>query len=544
MDFRILSTSRCRAIQLVALLAGLLTACGDPPGPPGPPVPLREDVSRPNLVVIYTDDQGYGDVSALNPDAKFTTPRIDQLAAEGMSFTDAHSCGTVCTPSRYALLTGRYAWRTREMKSGVAVAEGSCLIEADRLTIGSLLQQQGYHTAMIGKWHLRMEFPGTIGRRDWSQPIQDGPTTRGFEYFYGIPASMNFGILTYIENDRVTAPPIAWTTKKPGRVRGDDFSYRIMPPYQDQGGYKADLEVAPDFVDSEVLSKLTDKAIAYLEHVGDDALRDVPFFLYVALTSPHRPVCPQSQFVGSSKAGLYGDFMVETDYRVGQILDALDKHTLTDHTIVVFTSDNGPETTYRSRIRLFDHHSSGRFKGGKRDIYEGGHRVPFIVRWPGVVDAGATCGEPISQTDLFATMADLLEVELPDDAGEDSWSLMPALSGEAQESGRGPIIHHSSDGYLAIRHGRWKLNMLRGSGGSLEPVWRKPGPGEPPFELYDMLEDPGETMNLHDERPDVVEHMTARLTEIVRSGRSRPGRPVGNDGPSWWRQLTWLSSTP
>ena len=295
--------------------------------------------AKPNIVIIYTDDQGYGDVSALNPDSKFQTPHIDRLVREGMTFTDGHCSDTVCTPSRYGLLTGRYSWRSR-LKKGVMGAEGECLIENGRVTLASLLRDNGYNTAMVGKWHLGMQFDGKVGQRDWSKPFTDGPIEKGFDHFFGIPASMNYGVLTYLQQDRVLKPANLWTAKKPGLVQGDRASYRIMPPYEKKRPTNADarrkpLEVADDFVDSEVLRIFLDKATEWIDGVAADARKGKPFFLYLPLTSPHKPVCPQKEFIGKSEAGHYGDFMIETDHRVGQLLAALDKHHLADDTMVI-----------------------------------------------------------------------------------------------------------------------------------------------------------------------------------------------------------------
>jgi arylsulfatase A len=507
---------------------GYLTACGLARG---------KATYRPNILVIYTDDQGYGDFSAMNPGSKFRTPNLDRLARQGVIFTDAHCPDTVCTPSRYGLLTGRYSWRTR-LKQGVMGAEGNCLITKGRMTLPSLLKEHGYSTGMIGKWHLGMKFAGTIGNRDWSQPVKDGPVEKGFDSFYGIPASMNYGVLTYIENDRVTVPPTLWTTKKPSDIAIDDF--RFTPPYS-KTRERLSIEIAPNFDDEEALTIFTNKAMEWIANHGSRAGDGKPFFLYLAYTAPHKPVCPMERFRGKSKAGGYGDFMMETDYHVGQVLETLEKHGLRDNTLIVLTSDNGPETTYRKRAQIYHHYSAGDLRGGKRDIYEGGHRVPFIVRWPGVVQPGRRLNDPICQTDLLATFADMLGRKLPDNAGEDSFSLLPALTGERYPRPlRGPIIHHSAAGYFAIREGRWKLNMFRGSGGSLAPRLIEPKPGEPPFELYDMDNDHRETSNVYGQHPDIVARLKARITKIVTEGRSTPGKAQRNDGPAQWPQLTWM----
>lgn len=470
----------------------------------------------PNVVLIYTDDQGYGDVSALNPESKFQTPNLDRLVKEGMTFTDGHCSDTVCTPSRYGLLTGRYSWRTT-MKNGVMGSEGPCLIENGRVTVASLLRDNGYDTAIVGKWHLGMVFDGKMGQRDWTKPFTDGPIEKGFDYFWGIPASMNFGILTYLENDRPLQPATLWTFKKSGLLKHDPSSYRMRPPFDVNrpttgNKKKTSVEVAADFNDVDVLGKITSKAIEWIEaKVNDD--RQKPFFVYVPMTSPHKPVIPTPEFRGKSDCGAYGDFMIETDHRVGQILDTLDRLNVADNTMVVFTSDNGPENTYIKRKDVFQHHSAIHYRGGKRDLYEGGHRVPFLVRWPNGVQAASTCDTPVCQTDLLATLADMLDVKLPMKAGEDSVSFLPALQGK-QLSGR-PLMHHSGSGHFAIRDGRWKLIL--------------PGRKNKAMQLYDLQADPGETKNIARQNSDEVKRLTNLATETVR-----------RSSQDWWTQLTWI----
>lgn len=487
---------------------------------------------RPNVILIYTDDQGYGDVSALNPGAKFKTPNLDRLVNEGLTFTDGHCSDTVCTPSRYGLLTGRYSWRTH-LKSGVFGAERECLIEDDRVTLASLLRDAGYQTAMVGKWHLGMVFDGKLGQRDWSKPFQDGPIEKGFDYFFGIPASMNYGVLTYLENDRILKPATLWTAKKPGKVVHDRASYRITPPYETQRpDHKQPLEVASDFDDEFVLQRFTEKAIEWMEKA---AKKEKPFFVYLPLTSPHKPVCPQKRFEGKSECGAYGDFMVETDHWVGEVMQAVKRLGIDRNTMIVFTSDNGPEKTYAERINVYGHRSAGIYRGGKRDLYEGGHRVPFLVRWPGRVKAGTRWNEPVCQTDLLATFAQMVGRRLPANAGEDSQSFWPVLNGQAKKQPtRVPMIHHSASGQFSIRDGDWKLNLGLGNQGN-----KKPKGKESPFELYNLKNDPGETTELSRKHPEVVERLKTRLTELVQNGRSTPGAKQAND-TEWWSQLTWL----
>jgi len=484
---------------------------------------------KPNILVIYTDDQGYGDVSALNPDSKFQTPALDRLAAEGMTFTDGHSGDTVCTPSRYMLLTGRYSWRTR-LKSGVFGAETPCLIEGDRMTLASLTKQHGYETAMIGKWHLGMDFYGERGSRDWSQPVTDMPLDKGFEYFFGIPASLNYGILAWFEGRHSPVPPTRFTSKKPNQIAISD--YRIMPPYDapptkftqpnETGNFKGLIEVAPDFLDSECLTRFTDQTIDWMKQ--RDA--EKPFFIYLPYTSPHKPVIPIDQFRGKSGAGSYGDFMMETDWHIGRILDYLDENNLADNTLVYFSSDNGPENTWPKRKELYDHASNGIYREGKRSIYEGGHRVPYFVRWPARVAAGSEWNKPVTQGDLLATVAEILETELPANAGEDSVSLLPALTGDSKNQESIPIIHHGSGGRFAIRSGNWKLVM--------ESRAKKDK-----RELYQLAIDPSEENNVIEAHPEIAAELLAELTRITSSGRTTPGEASPND-TDWWSNLHWM----
>ncbi len=492
-------------------------------------VGLLRSAELPNIIVIYTDDQGYGDASNLNPDSRFSTPALDRLAAEGMTFTDAHCSDTVCTPSRYGLLTGRYAWRTR-LKSGVFGAETPCLISDDRTTLASMLRGRGYDTAMIGKWHLGMEFPGDRNNRDWNQPVTDMPLDKGFDYFFGIPASLNYGILAWFEGRHAAVPPTLYTEKKPNEIAIND--YRIKPPYEsgltdlnlpdDKGNFKGPIEVAPDFVDSECLTRFTDETLRWL----DNRTSDTPFFIYLPYTSPHKPVIPIEKFRGQSKAGAYGDFMIETDWHIGRILDWLDENKRAENTMIVFSSDNGPENTWPIRLEKFNHDSNYIYREGKRSIYEGGHRVPFYVRWPARVAPGSSWEQPVCQTDLFATVAEILGHELADNEGEDSVSFLGALTNGTADSPRPPIIHHGVSGRFAIREGEWKLVMES----------RKKSDKR---ELYHLASDPSEEKDLLAGNEAIAQDLLRKLTEIVKSGRSTPGEPVPND-TAWWENLVWM----
>jgi len=482
---------------------------------------------RPNIIVIYTDDQGYGDASCLNPEAKFQTPNLDRLAAEGIALTNAHCPDTVCTPSRYGLLTGRYCWRTTK-KTGVMGAEGPCLIADGRMTLASMLRDRGYHTAMVGKWHLGMDFPGTPGSRDWSQPVRDMPLDKGFDYYFGVPASLNYGVLAWFDGRHAKVPPTVFTAKKPNQRHMD---YRIMPPYETtpeetrrQLG-KLGMEVAPDFIDNQCLTRFTDRAIAWIESKAADAKAGKPFFLYLPLTSPHYPVCPLEQFWGQGDCGGYGEFVIETDYHVGRILDTLESAGLDENTLVVFSSDNGPEKSWRERIEEFDHRSNAIYRGGKREIYEGGHRVPLFVRWPvGIRQPGRTWDRLVGQTDLLATLAEITGAELPDSAGEDSQSFAAVLFNPDSDHRRLPLISHGANGRFAVTEGTWKLVMPH----------RKLK-----AELYDLATDPGENENAIADHPEIAEALERSITEIVCRGRTTSGRPQAND-TGHWQDLTWI----
>lgn len=472
---------------------------------------------RPNVVYILADDMGYGDVGALNPDGKIPTPNIDRIAKEGMVFTDAHSGSSVCTPTRYGIVTGRYAWRVKPQ--GVLGGTSPAMITPDRLTVAGFLKAQGYQTACVGKWHMGMDM-ALVGKGkeevDWAKPILNGPVAAGFDYYYGIPASLDMAPYVYIENDRFTAVP----TRKTKGESGYPF-YRPGP-------------IADDFEIEQVLPRLTDKAVRY---ILDHAKQDKPFFLYFPLTGPHTPVIPTPEFKGITTLGDYGDFCVEVDAMVGKVLAALDQAGIAQDTWIVFTSDNGcsPQARFDHLLPL-GHNPSFLFRGHKADIFEGGHRVPFVMRWPGKIKAGSQCKEPVCLTDLMATCADLVGTKLPDTAGEDSVSMLPAMLGKAQPL-RTAVVHHSINGSFAIRQGSWKLALCSGSGGWSDP---KPNSAEantlPSIQLYDLSADIAEQRNVAADHPEVVQRMTDLLQGYADSGRSTPGAAQKNDIPvDIWR---------
>jgi arylsulfatase A-like enzyme len=472
---------------------------------------------RPNIIFILCDDLGYGDVECLNPEGKIPTPNMDRLGGGGMVFTDAHASSSVCTPSRYGILTGRYNWRSW-MKHGVLNGFSPRLIETNRVTVAAFLKEQGYATACVGKWHLGMNWPQNDGsapgssanpkKIDYTSPIQGGPTTLGFDYFFGISASLDMVPYVFIENDRVTETPTVekgWARKGPA---------------------------APGFEGEEVLPTLTRKAVGYISDRAADAKQGKPFFLYLPLTSPHTPILPTKEWQGKSGLNKYADFVMQTDATVGAVLDAIELRGLTENTLVIFTSDNGCSGSAGFPALLEKGHNPNfHFRGSKSDIFEGGHRIPFLVRWPGQVKAGTSSDQLICQTDFFATCADILGRPLPDTMAEDSVSILPALRGRVGKPLREAVVHSAIFGAFSIRQGQWKLELCADSGG-----WSDPKPGSPEaaklprVQLYDLAMDIGETNNVQARHPEVVARLTKLLEQYINDGRSTPGRPQPNTG--------------
>lgn len=474
------------------------------------PVPAAE--TPPNIVFILADDLGYGDVRCLNPGrGQIPTPHMDRLATQGMVFTDAHSTSAVCTPSRYALLTGRYNWRTR-LQQGVLGGFSPPLIAANRLTLPGLLRQQGYRTACLGKWHLGMTMPGKAGIRmgdgiedlpvanlDWGRGIADGPTARGFDEYFGISASLDMSPFAFIEQNRF--PEIPSTVKT---------WVRTGP-------------AAPDFEAVNVLPSLVRRGIEFLEARSRDG---TPFLLYLPLTSPHTPVVVSPEFRGKSGLGEYEDFVMQTDGLVGEVMETLDRLGLAENTLLVMSSDNGFAPYVEVSTR---HEPSGDRRGFKADAWDGGHHVPLIVRWPAQIAPGTRCDQLVGLNDWMATCADLVGATLPENAGEDSVSLRPLFQ-EPNRPVRDHLVHHSITGKFAIREGDWKLLLCPGSGG-----WGSPKDDEairqglPLVQLYNLRDDVGERHNLQAEEPGRVRRMIARLRQIVDAGRSTPGARQPND---------------
>jgi arylsulfatase A-like enzyme len=457
----------------------------------------------PHIVIILADDLGYGDPGCYNAASKIPTPNIDRLAAQGMRFTDAHSPSSLCTPTRYGLMTGRYAWRS-QLKSGVLWGFSAALIEPKRLTLPALLQQNGYKTACVGKWHLGL---GSDEKVDYAKVFEPAPNDYGFDYYFGIPASLDMEPYVFVENDRTIELPTGHIEKSEMRRYGGAGYWRGGP-------------IAPSFKHIEVLPKITKKAVSVIDDHAKSAA-EKPLFLYFPLTAPHTPWLPTKEFEGKSKAGPFGDFVVQVDDTVGQVLAALERNKMTENTLVILTSDNGAHWL-PADIEKYDHRCNGALRGQKSDIHEGGHRVPYIARWPAKIAAGSTCDEVICHTDVFATCAAIAGAKLPEDAAEDSFSFLPALLGEKlAQPIRPAIVHHSGDGMFAIRQGPWKLALGLGSGGFTSPKRVQPNKGDAVGQLYNLEKDPQETENLYQHEQEVVKRLTALLDRYREEGRSR-----------------------
>lgn len=493
----------------VAVLLLALAACAG-----SAPNAAESAVRRPNIVFVMADDMGYGDVRALNPASAIPTPNLDGLAAAGSTFVDAHTPSSVCTPTRYGVLTGRYCWRGK-LKRGVINGYGGPVIEAGRRTVAGMLQSAGYHTNVVGKWHLGLEWPkGADQKIQFDRPVGTPPNAHGFDHSYIIPASLDFPPYVYVEDGRVTDHEVV---EQPGQR---------FPAFLRKGPR------AKDLVMEEVLGHLVDHACGV---VRERAREDQPFFLYLPLPAPHKPVLPHPDFRGRTKLGDYGDFVAQVDDAVGRVLRALDEAGVADDTLLVYTSDNGSfmyrfdEPGRRDHVddravqgyRAEHHRANGPLRGTKADIWEAGHRVPFFVRWPGKVPAGAQVADTICLTDFFATCAALLDQPLQDDEAEDSFSFLDLATGAraAAVAVRPPVVHHSVAGMFALRKGPWKLVAGNGSGGRQKP---KGKPFGAPFQLFDLAEDLGEQRDVAAEHPERVAEMTAELEAIRAAGRSRP----------------------
>ena len=490
--------------------------------------------SLPNIIVILADDLGYGDISSYHESNKIKTPNIDRLALDGMRFTDAHTSSSVCTPTRYGLLTGRYNWRSK-LKSGVVSGTSKALIPNSRTTIASVLKDKGYNTAFIGKWHLGWDWAlkdatkVTKGRHnsdniDFTKEVKNTPNDLGFDYSYGHCGSLDMAPYVYVENGKITEIPDTVTVKKEKYIK-----WRKGP-------------ISKDFVHEDVTPNFFRRGMQYITAYSK---KSDPFLLYLPLPSPHNPILPTKEWEGKSGLNPYGDFMLMIDDYVGQLLNTVEAAGVNDNTIIIFTSDNGcsPSAKIKELIKE-GHYPNSIYRGHKADIYEGGHRVPFLVRWPKEIKKGSVSDETICLTDLMATFAEIASYDLKANEGEDSYSLMPIFKNTTFSSPlREATVHHSIHGNFAIRKGDWKLIMCPGSGG-----WSLPGPkdkeglkGLPEVQLYNLSNDPAETINLQASEPEKLLELKLLLSKYITEGRSTPGAIQENDAISGkWRQIDFI----
>jgi len=462
----------------------------------------------PNIIVILADDMGFGDALCYDPDyCRVPTPNIDRLAEQGMRFTDAHATSSLCNPSRYGLLTGRYAWRS-PLQRGVLGPVDPPLIADDRLTLPAMLREQGYATACIGKWHLGWDWPERDGEVMYDAPLGGGPTERGFDTYFG--------------DDVPNYPPYAWI--EGGQVQGETTAFIEHDPVLVLNHPGPGV---PDWPFDAVLPTLTQRVVDY---IGEHATGQRPFFLYFPLTTPHEPIAPSPAFKGKSGISGVADLIMETDWAVGEVMAALHAGGVAEETLLIFTTDNGhcPYTDLAPFQRV-GHRVSGPYRGCRADIWEGGHRVPFVASWPGAIAAGTVCDRTISLADLMATCAELVGVELPEDAAEDSVSALPLLLG-GREDVRSETVYHSGAGQFAVFRGPWKLALCNDGGGYWNPEEAPPG-GAPPVQLYNLEDDPGERCNLIKAHPSIAVSMVAYLEHVVAEGRSTPGPRQRNDVP-------------
>ena len=478
------------------------------------------DAANPNVILVMADDLGIGDVSPTSPDCKIKTPNLQKMADEGLTFLDAHTPSSVCTPTRYGLLTGRYNWRSR-LARGVLNGRSDHLIPADRPTLGHLMQKAGYHTAMIGKWHLGWDWARDGNQIDFTKPVKNGPDINGFDQYYGHCGSLDMPPYVWVDTGKITAPP--------NREEG-------ITQKQDRYGWYRKGPIGADFKIPEVLPHLFDKSIEYVNSRTDQARSGKPFFLYLPLPAPHTPIVPLPPFKDASGLNPYADFVMQVDHHMGQLLQAVKKAGLDENTLVVFTSDNGcsPQGNFEL-LQSKGHYPSSIYRGHKADIYEGGHRVPMIVRWPGQIEGGRKTDALACLTDMYATLQQITGQQKQSIGGEDGYSLLPVFQGKPS-SGRDTLISHSIGGSFSIRQGNWKLCLCAGSGGwsaPREPVAKKQG--LPPMQLYNLANDPGEQTNLIDTKPEKVEELLHLLTQQVQNGRCTPGQRVNND-----REITFL----
>ncbi|MFO7826041.1 MAG: arylsulfatase [Cyclobacterium sp.] len=481
----------------------------------------------PNIVIIFADDMGYGDIKGLNPLSKIETPALDEMVAEGITFSNAHASASVCTPSRFGLLTGEYAFRTPAAARGIGGFEPP-VMDKNRLSMAAFLRNAGYQTGIVGKWHLGLEWVTKDGKPavldaesgysnvDYGQPIGIGPSDFGFDYSFIHPASLDIPPYVFLENHRVLDPGVILTTEVyPTRKENTEFSWdkkhsNEQAVYWEKGVWWRQGEMAPTFRVEDCLDEITGQGLAFIERQS----ADTPFFLYLPLTGPHTPWLPSEEHTGKSGAGLYGDFVMDIDQVVARIKEQLQAQGLLENTLLVFASDNGaywPE----EEILLYGHDSNRGVRGQKGDVWDGGHRVPLIVSWPEGIKEQAAYPGLVSLTDLFATLAGLLDQTIPEGAAMDSYSFLPVLQGDTDFVFRTEMVHHSSSGMFAIRTPEWKYIDGLGSGGFSAPNRLQPEKGGPKGQLYRIREDPEERDNLFSNYPRVVEQLKSQLEGII-----------------------------
>jgi arylsulfatase A len=462
--------------------------------------------SLPNIIFVMADDMGQGDLGCYNTRSKIPTPNMDRLAGQGMRFTDAHTPSSVCTPTRYGVLTGRYCWRSK-LKSGVLWGYSPALIEPNRLTVATMLKERGYHTGCVGKWHLGL---GDQEKVDYSKRLTPGGKEAGFDEFYVIPASLDMDPYVWVHNDRVVEFPTVKDSGSKRRWTGGGGFWRAGPR-------------GKSFSHTDVLPITARKASEFIEKRGKGESAK-PFFLYVPFSAPHTPWLPTKEFAGKSKAGHYGDFTTQVDWCVGEIMKALDRTGAAKNTLIIVTSDNGSHWRQQD-VKQYKHDAHNGRRGMKADIHEAGHRVPFIARWPGKIKPGSISHQTICLTDFTATAAAVVGHDIPNDAAEDSYNLLPVLLGKTGDKPiREATVHHSLSGMFAIRKGRWKLVLGLGSGGFTNPRNIKPKPAGPKGQLYDLEADPSEKNNVWSQQPKVVAELTTLLKQYRASDRSTASR--------------------
>ncbi len=492
----------------------------------------KKEKQKPNIIYILADDLGYGDIQKFNPEGKIPTPNLNSMAENGVMFTDAHTSSSVCTPTRYGIITGRYNWRST-LKSGVVSGYSKSLIQPNRSTVADMLKTQGYNTAFIGKWHMGWDWSFKEGQDlnnidklsarptvNYKQPIKNGPSSHGFDYYFGFCGSLDMPPYVFVENNVVTMEPTKTTVSVDKKS-----SWRKGP-------------TSEDFVHANILQDLTDKAVGYINEKADE---DNPFFLYFPLPAPHTPILPTTEFLGKSNTNMYGDFVMQVDDVVRQIRETLKAKGISENTLLVFTSDNGCSPTANfGELAKVAHKPNANFRGMKSDIYEGGHHVPFIVEWPNKALKNTSTDKTICTTDFFATCADITGYKIKDPEAVDSYSMLPLLTSNSKKEIREYIVYHSVDGSFAIKQGDWKLCLVPGSGGWSYPRAQqieKDKSKFPEMQLFNMKYDIEEKNNLIATNSEKAAELKEALKKIILEGRSTKGAMQKNDGMEGWKQI-------